>query len=317
MKTVVLGGSGFVGAHLVKALLEAGDRVVVVDRQLPALAPRWPGAEYLIGDHTAQNPATVHAALLGADVLYFLAWHMLPTASNYRPGEDVCTNLLGALQLLDLCVQSGVKRVVFFSSGGVVYGPAQSLPIAEDHPAQPITSHAINKLAVESYLRIFHQMHGLEYVILRPGNPYGPWQDPCSGQGVVAAFLTAAEADEPLEIWGDGNTVRDFFAVSDLARCAVLAARTSHAQEVYNVGSGVGHSLLEVVDEVRAVVGRELEVRTLPPRPFDVPVNVLDVRRAQEKLGWRAEVGFSEGLRWTWEVQQAEAQARRRRRSCR
>jgi UDP-glucose 4-epimerase len=103
--------------------------------------------------------------------------------------------------------------------------------------------------------------------------------------------------------------------VSDLARCAVLAARTPHAQEIYNVGSGVGHSLLELVDEVRAVVGRDLEVRMLPPRPFDVPVNVLDCRRAQGKLGWRAEVGFREGLRWTWEVQQAEAQARRRRRS--
>lgn len=300
MRAVLLGGSGFIGAHLARALLDAGDTVVVYDQVLPVRAPRWPGVDYRLGDLYRPDPPGLAEVLDRADLVYHLAWRYLPADSNSHPQDDVGANLLGTLRLLEWCVERRVGRVIFFSSGGTVYGPARFLPIPETHPTEPRSSHAINKLAVEKYLALYAQLHRLDYVILRPGNPFGPYQDPSKGQGVIAAFLAQAAAGQPLDVWGDGRVVRDYFYIADLAEAAWLAGRTAHSHTVYNIGSGMGRALTDVIAALQQVLGRDLPVRYHPGRAVDVPANVLDVRKACAELGWAPRFSFEEGLSRTW-----------------
>ena len=303
MRAVLIGGSGFIGSHLASRLVAAGYEVVVYDERKPALGvlSRQAGVQYVAGDAFSPEPTGLPELLRGARLVYHLAWRHLPAASNQAMAQDIQTNLIGSLNLLRLCCEVGVGRVVFFSSGGSVYGPAQSLPITEDHPTEPLSSHAVNKLAVEKYLAILARLYNLDYVILRPGNPFGPYQNPEGGQGVIAAFLARAAVRQPLAVWGDGSTVRDYFYVGDLARAAVMAGETMHSRTVYNIGSGVGRSLHEVISAISRLVGHELEVHWLPGRPTDVPINVLDASKARRLLGWAPEIPFEEGLRLTWD----------------
>lgn len=301
MRAVLIGGSGFIGSHLAPQLLARGYEVVVYDERRPLPGAVRPEVRYVTGDALGPEPTGLSELLRGARLVYHLAWRYLPAASNQAMAQDIQANLIGSLNLLRLCCEVGVGRVVFFSSGGSVYGPARSLPITEEHPTEPLSSHAVNKLAVEKYLAIFARLYNLDYVILRPGNPFGPYQDPVGGQGVIAAFLARAAARQPLEVWGDGSTVRDYFYVEDLARAAVMAGETEHSRTIYNVGSGVGRSLREVLSAIRQLVGYEPEVRWLPGRPTDVPINVLDASKARRLLGWMPRVTFEEGLQRTWD----------------
>jgi len=299
VKAVLLGGSGFIGAHLARTLLDAGDTVTSWDRQLPAYAPRWPGVDYRLGDLYQPDAAGLADVLAGADLVYHLAWRFLPAESNGQMQADIAANLAGTVRLLETCVAQRVGRVIFFSSGGTVYGPAQTAPIPETHPTEPRSSHAILKLAVEKYLALFGQLHGLDYVVLRPGNPFGPYQDPGRGQGVIPAFLAQAAAGQPLDVWGDGQVVRDYFYVGDLAEAAWLAGRTAASRTVYNIGSGVGRSLADVIAALERLLDRPLPVQHHPARTVDVPVNVLDITKARTLLGWSPRTSFEEGLRRT------------------
>jgi UDP-glucose 4-epimerase len=312
MKAVLLGGSGFIGTHLAAALTADGQDVLICDERppVPGFADPHQGSVWVEADVYTADSGLLAQALQDADVVYHLAWRHLPAASNQQMEAEAQANVPGTLRLLRLCVEAGVGRLVFFSSGGTVYGPAQYLPIPETHPTEPLTAHAISKLAVEKYLALFDRLHGLDYVILRPGNPFGPGQSPAGGQGVIAAFLARTAAGLPLEVWGDGSVTRDYFYVGDLARAALLAGQTPHSRTVYNVGSGVGRSLRDLIAGIEQMLGRTskipvrgLEVHWLPGRVSDAPVNVLDVSKARRLLGWEAETPFEEGLRRMWETQ--------------
>ena len=300
MKAVLVGGAGFIGTHLARALAEGGHHVTVYDRRLPPPALQRPGVCYVSGDAFAPRAPGLLEVLRGAHCVYHLAWSSLPADSNLNMISDVQDNLQGSLRLLAACVDAGVRRVVFFSSGGTVYGPAQILPIPESHPTEPLSAHAIDKLAVEKFLAVFHRLYGLDYVILRPGNPFGEYQNPRGRQGVIAVFLNRVATGEPLEVWGDGSVIRDYFYVGDLARAAVLAGETPRSCTVYNIGSGVGRSLHDVIAAIFRLVGRTVPIRWLPARAIDVPVNVLDISKARHGLGWTPQVSFEEGLRRTW-----------------
>ena len=208
---------------------------------------------------------------------------------------DVQSNLLGGLRVLKSCVMSGVRRVVFFSSGGTIYGPAQVLPILETHqpsralPHDPQASHGKVPGAFRSGAR-------LDCVILRPSNPFGRYQNPEGGQGVIAAFLARMATGQPLEVWGDGSVVRDYFHVSDLVQAALLAGATPHSRTVYNVGSGAGYSIKQIIATLEQLVGHNLALWH-PGRSVDVPVNVLDISKARRLLGWSPQLSFVEGLR--------------------
>lgn len=300
--SVVLGGAGFLGSHLVEALLARGDRVRAFDRpnvDLRNLAGVSGSCEFTGGDFLSESDQA--RAVEGITHAYHLVSTTIPATSNRDPAFDVETNLLATVRFLDLARREGVRRVVFVSSGGTVYGRPASVPIPEDHPTDPLVSYGVIKLAIEKYLGLYHHLHRLSTRVLRLANPYGPRQDPSGAQGAASVFLGRVHRGQDLEIWGDGSVVRDYIYVDDVIR-GILAADAHPAETgLYNLGSGRAVSLNELVEAIRRVTGRDVGVHRTAARPFDVPVNCLDISRARNDLGWEPEVTLEEGLRRTWE----------------
>ncbi|MDP8952439.1 MAG: NAD-dependent epimerase/dehydratase family protein [Actinomycetota bacterium] len=196
MRCLLLGGSGFMGTHLVERLLEGGHFVRVYDRSPNRFRDLPPEAEYMEGE--LGNHGLIREAVEGIEVVYHFVSTTLPKTSNDDPIYDVRSNLVDTLQLLESCVAAGTRKVVFASSGGTVYGPPRTTPIFEEHPTEPISSYGITKLAVEKYLGLFHHLHGLDYAALRISNPYGPYQDPEGQQGAVVVFLRRILTGRPI-----------------------------------------------------------------------------------------------------------------------
>lgn len=304
MRTLVLGGCGFIGSHVVDALRAAGHDVTVLDRGPERFRVPVPGVAYEFGDFT--DKMNLARVLAGKDAVIHLVSTTFPGTANLDPKADVSGNLLGTLQLLELMVSTGIPRIVYLSSGGTVYGPAQSETIHEDHPLRPIGSYGIVKVAVEHYLGMFQLNHGLSPIAIRAANPFGPRQGHIGVQGVISTFLRSLRNDQPIEIWGDGSVVRDYLYVKDLARLCVVAAASDVTGPV-NAGSGTGRSLNEIVEAMAQLVGRAIEPRYRPGRKVDVPRSVLEVSRARNELNWSAETDFDAALAETWDwVQSVE-----------
>jgi UDP-glucose 4-epimerase len=297
MKCLVPGGGGFLGTHLCAALRRLGHGVRVFER-FPAPAAS-DAAEWVVGEFT--RPEQIDAAVAGCDLVFHLVSTTLPQTSNDDPAFDVHSNVEGSLALLDAARRHRVAKVVFISSGGTVYGIPQRVPIAEDHPTDPICSHGIAKLAIEKYLHLYRVLHGLDYCVLRLANPYGELQRPDRAQGAVAVFLNRVANDMPIEIWGDGSVVRDYVYVGDAVDAMVAAAFTEAPARLYNIGSGRGTSLLELIAAIGAVTGSKPAVEFKPGRVFDVPTSVLDISRARAELDWLPRVSLNEGLRRTYD----------------
>ena len=299
MQAVVTGASGFIGSHLVDGLLAAGYRVKALGRNLPGLI----GVEAQSNPNLSLFPVALadrlalQEALEGAQVVFHLASGSLPQSSNRDPQADVHVNLLGSLNLLEAARLNGVKRLIMVSSGGTVYGVPQAVPISEAHPTDPICSYGITKLAIEKYVALYRLLHGLDGLVLRVANPFGPRQRLDAAQGVVPVFLGKALRHEPLQIWGDGSTVRDFLDVSDVVAALLMAAKYQGDQCVFNIGSGQGLSLNQLIVLLEAQLNRSLEVEYLPSRGCDVPTNVLCIDRAKEALGWTPQISVEEGLK--------------------
>jgi UDP-glucose 4-epimerase len=297
MKCLVLGAFGFLGSHLCDLLLERGHQVRLFDRFEASrgnVAHLLDQVELAIGDFG--NAAAVSQALEGIDVVFHLICTTHPKVSNDDPGFDVASNLLPTLHLLDQAGRGGVRKVIFFSSGGTVYGTPQRTPIPEDHPTDPLCSYGIHKLAIEKYLHLYHHLCGLEYAVLRFANPFGERQRPDHTQGAVAVFTHKVLAGETIEVWGDGQVVRDYLYVRDAMDAAERAIACRAPVRVFNVGSGTGKSIREVIDAISRAVGRPARVVFEPARKLDVPVNILDCTAARQHLGWAPQFTFEQGL---------------------
>ena len=299
-RTLLLGGSGFLVGHILDALLERGVAVRVFDRARPSADRPLPSnVEMCEGD--LGNRGDLAAAIDGCEIVVHLVSTTLPKNSNDDPAHDLESNVVATVRFLDIARQRGVKKVVFASSGGTVYGVPRVLPIPELHETTPVCSYGIHKLTIERYLDLYHRLHGLDYCVLRMSNPYGERQRPDAAQGVVAVFLDRALRAEPVEVWGDGSVVRDYIYVKDVARAFCRAIDYSGELRVFNIGSGRGVSLNDLLAAIESLLGRSVERHYLPGRAFDVPVNVLDNSRAETHLDWRPAFSFRDGLRRTLE----------------
>lgn len=297
MKCLILGGGGFLGSHLSEALLAQGYAVRILDR--PNLARfkffrRDEMVEWIDGDFV--NPRVVDNAVSGCDIIYHLVCTTLPRSSNENPAYDIETNVVGTLHLLEAVRIHKVKKIIFVSSGGTVYGTPKEIPLKESHPTEPICSYGISKLAIEKYLRLFHLLHGVEYCVLRLANPFGERQRVSAAQGAIAVFLYKALNNEAIEIWGDGSVTRDYFYVSDAVSALVKALSYEGDNRIFNIGSGVGRSLNEILDFIDTLIGEPVKRVYLPSRAFDVPVNILDISKAENLLAWKPQMPFVEGL---------------------
>jgi UDP-glucose 4-epimerase len=199
---------------------------------------------------------------------------------------------------LEALRRRGDGCVVFASSGGTVYGKLQHVPVCEDHPLTPITAYGAGKATTELYLGLYRALHDVDCRIARIANPYGAGQNLARGQGAATTFLHHAVTDRPIVIWGDGEVVRDYVHVIDVATAMVALALAPRLDEFYtfNIGSGTGVSLNSIIVELESLLGRRLDVRRESARPFDVPVSVLDISRARNVLGWAPRLTFSEGM---------------------
>lgn len=304
MKVLIVGGCGFIGSHMVDALVERGVQVRVLDRRPEAFRPPLPVVDYVTGDLSDQ--ALLAEAVLGMDAVLHLASSTVPYTSNLDPVADISNNLIGSVRLLEVMRTVGVRSIVYLSSGGTVYGIPRTDPVAEDHPLQPISSYGIVKTAVEKYLHMHHHLHGLRYCVLRASNPYGPRQGHAGLQGVIGTYLWKAARNEQIEIWGDGSVVRDFIHVRDLAELGARAL-ASDVSGTFNAGYGEGVSIAGIVHAVAAAVGRDLNPVFKPSRAFDVPRVVLDIARARSAFGWAPAIGLEQGIAesWVWVQDQA------------
>lgn len=297
MKLLVLGGCGFIGSHIVDALLSQKHDVRVLDRGPERFRDPLPGIDTVFGDF--RDRMLLVEALTGVDGVIHLISTTFPGTADLDPQSDVTDNLRGTLTLLEAMKSTGVNRLVYLSSGGTVYGIPQVDLMTEDHPLRPVGSYGIVKVAIESYLGMYQRSHGLSPVIIRPANPFGPRQGHCGVQGVISTLLHRLHTDKPIEIWGDGSVVRDYLYVADLADLCVRAVQSEFTGTV-NAASGIGRSLNEILDSIAKVTGKPLDPVYKPGRAVDVPRSVLDCRRAKEQFGWVAETDFDEALVRTW-----------------
>ena len=299
MQAVVTGASGFIGSHLVDGLLSAGYRVKALGRHLPGLiapAARTHPNLSLVSVSLADRLA-LQQVLEGVEIVFHLASGSLPQSSNRDPHADVQVNLLGSLNLLEASRLTGVKRLIMVSSGGTVYGIPSVVPIPEAHSTDPICSYGITKLAIEKYVALYRQLYGLEGLVLRVANPFGPRQRLDAAQGVVPVFLGKALRREPLQIWGDGSTIRDFLDVADVVDALLAAAIYQGEELLFNIGSGKGLSLNQLIELLEAQLNRSLEVDYLPSRGCDVSTNVLCIDKARQHLDWSPKISVADGLK--------------------
>lgn len=308
----MLGGGGFIGINLCRRLAALGYRVRSFGRR--CLFPEeLNGAEWYHGDFT--DAAVLAAAVETFDVVFHLVHSTTPQSANIDMAADVRSNVEASLELLDVARKLGVSRVIYLSSGGTVYGRPQLVPTPETAPTDPITAYGISKLAVEKYLALHEHLYGLEYRVLRVANPFGPYQLAQKSQGLVAALASKAINDQGIDIWGDGSVVRDFIFIEDVVDALIAAIDDRSAERVFNIGSGEGRSVRDVIGAVEQVVGRKLKVRWKQGRPVDVPVSVLDVERARRELGWTPTTAFDAGLARTiawWAARETPDRDRRR-----
>ena len=297
MKILLLGGAGFLGTHLAHALLTQGHQVRIFDRAsvpIAALIAKHPAMQRLEGDFL--NRDDVRAALDGMDCVFHLVSTTLPASSNANPQYDIETNLVAAIDLLDAVRSSGACRLIFISSGGTVYGVPDRLPIDEAHPCEPISSYGIVKLAIEKYLHLYRTLHGLDSCTIRLSNPFGEYQRAQGGQGIVSAFLHRAIRGEPVEIWGDGSVTRDYLYAGDVAEALVKAIFYRGPHKLFNIGSGVGMNVNEIVRRIESALDCTVERIHKPARRVDVPANVLNIDLARRELDWSPRTPFGEGL---------------------
>ena len=304
--TLVIGGGGFIGAQLVPLLLGSGRRVTVLGRSPSPRHALLEGTAYIAGDFAMTT--LIRPLLAVHQEVIHLAYATVPNTSYDNPLGDLLENLPPTVQLFALAAELGL-RLVHVSSGGTVYGEAAALPITEDHATHPISPYGVTKLTLEKYAHLYAVTRGLDVVCLRPANAYGEGQRPFTGQGFIATAMASALRNEPVRIFGASGSIRDYIHVHDIASGILAVLDRGEAGSVYNLGSGVGRSNLDVVEAMAPLLremGCVVRIVHEPERPFDVRANVLDSSRLAADTGWRPAVDFGEGMRGVrdWLAQQ-------------
>ena len=295
MRILVTGGAGFIASHVSDRLLDLGHQVAIVDNLVTGKRENLPDrAAFYEMDICDQDLHDVFRVERPEAVVHHAA-HIDVTRSVGEPAYDASINILGSLNLLECCREHGVRKITYAGTGGALYGEPSYLPVDEDHPIDPISPYGVSKHTVEHYLFAYHANHGLDYVVLRYPNVYGPRQDPHGEAGVVAIFSLQMLTGQQPVIFGDGTKTRDYCYVTDIVEANVVALN-SPGCGVYNLGRGIEVSDLQVFETVRAAVGSDTDPAFAAVRPGEVEHIALDASKAERELGWRWKVGLKEGV---------------------
>jgi UDP-glucose 4-epimerase len=293
---VVFGGSGFLGRRLCSRLVGAGYRVRSVSRTgrpRGEAQPWMASVDWISADLGTENSAP---SLVGADLVFHLACSTYPSTSNVDAVFDLESNLVAGVRMLKTAVECRVKRVIFISSGGTVYGLPRQNPIPETHPTDPICSYGIHKLATEKYLYLHRVVNNLDSIVLRVSNIYGEFQNLDRPLGAVSHFVHRAVAGIPINIWGDGSVRRDYVHVDDVVDALLRTIHYQGPEYLFNIGSGRSVSLNELIDLIRRRVANDIVVNYQPARSFDVQENVLDISRSAKELAWKPSIDLETGI---------------------
>lgn len=294
---VVLGGLGFMGSHLSRALLHLGYRVRIFDKLYAAdqlIRDIQSQVEIVEGDY--ERPEDVMGVLADASFCYHLIHTTVPGSSMQDPAYDAQSNVVSSVRWLSQLNKTSLKKMIYVSSGGTVYGIPQTNPICEDHPTHPISSYGITKLCIEKYLALYANLYGLDYRIVRPSNVYGEGQRLHIHQGIIGVFVDKVFHGEPIEIWGDGQVRRDYLYITDLVSALVVLLNHEGPTRIFNISSGRGYSVLEIIQIIEKISGKKIDIGFLPGRGFDVPANVLSYDRLEDETGWTPKVSLYEGI---------------------
>ncbi|QDZ16431.1 NAD-dependent epimerase/dehydratase family protein [Humibacter ginsenosidimutans] len=298
MKCLVVGGNGFIGSHLVDGLSRAGHDVSAFDRFRTPPTFNTRGVRVLQGDFF--NRSDLADATDGQEVVLHFLSTSDPARSEDDPTLDVRTNLTQSLELLEASARAGVRQFVYASTGGAIYGPQADVFFDEDMMTRPISPYGIGKEAVEGYLRYFALKYGMDTVSLRISNPYGPRQRPEKTQGLIPIALNRISRGDPVVRFGDGTMVRDYLWIEDLIDVIVRVAGSTHLHSVYNVGSGIGHSVNDVLAVLRSVTGIDFEIESQPPPATFVEHVVLRNTRLRDEFGLPDFTTLEDGVRLLW-----------------
>jgi UDP-glucose 4-epimerase len=309
VRAIVTGGAGFIGSHVVDTLVARGDEVVVLDDLSQGKRENFnPAAELVVGDIRDRQAVEEVFAEARPEACLHLAAQADVRVSIARPDFDGEVNVLGTIRLLE-AAREHRTRIVFASTGGAIYGECAE-PAVEAAPREPLSPYGTSKLAGEEYLATYNRLYGSEHTALRYGNVFGPRQDPHGEAGVVAIFLGLLARGQAPHIFGDGTQQRDYVYVGDVA--AVTVAALERRAGVFNIGTGIATSVLELFEVCRRVSGVEVEPVFDPPRLGELQRSVLDTGLAEQELGFAAETSFEEGIAAAWEfVQSAEGEGGR------
>ena len=306
MKIILLGAAGFIGTNLVLNLAnnqKLDNEITVVDRDRKFFRVlenmNIPNLKIVESELTMDSD--YEDLVAEQDIVYHLISTTVPTTSNQHIAEELKGNVVLSANLFEACVHQDVKKVVFLSSGGTVYGKESQCPLKEETPTNPITSYGIQKVSIEKLLYLYNYMYGLDYRIIRLSNPYGPYQRPNGVLGAVTTFTYKALKGEEINVYGDGSVVRDFIYIDDAIRGIQNIVEGKTGYRIFNLGCGYGTSIKQVLETIERALNIKLNVKYTTARKVDVPVNYLDIGRYEAAFGSLKAASLDEGIRKTAE----------------
>lgn len=309
MKILLLGAAGFIGTNLTIELAKnAENEITLVDRCREFFSPviNMKLKNIRIVETKLAVDMDFDSILKNQEVVYHLVSTTVPTTSNQHISQELLSNVIFSANLFESCIQCGVKKVVFISSGGTVYGKEADCPLNEKIITNPISSYGVQKVTIEKLLYLYRYMYGLDYRIIRLANPYGPYQRPNGVLGAVTTFIYKALKGDEIMIYGDGSVVRDFIYIDDAIRAIMKIFEGENKHHIFNLGCGYGTSIKQVLETVEKVLGIRMNVSYVEERKVDVPVNYLDISRYEKYYGALNPISLEEGIRKTADFMKKE-----------
>ena len=309
MKILLLGAAGFIGTNLtIELAKKTEDEITLVDRSKAFFKPIV--SMDLKNVHILEADLTVDmdfdSILKDQEVVYHLVSTTVPTTSNQHISQELVSNVIFSANLFEACIRCGVKKVVFVSSGGTVYGKEVDCPLKEKTATNPISSYGVQKITIEKLLYLYRYMYGLDYRIIRLANPYGPYQRPNGVLGAVTTFTYKALKGDEITVYGDGSVVRDFIYIDDAIRAIMTIVNGENKHRTFNLGCGYGTSIKQVLETIEKALGIKLNVSYLEGRKVDVPVNYLDISRYEKYYGALNPISLEDGIRKTADFMKKE-----------
>lgn len=309
MNSIILGAAGFIGTNLALELCrDKNNHITLVDRNKEKLDK----LQQMCKDRVSIKQCDIlrepdlDTVLAGQNMVYHLVSTIVPATSNRNIPQEIRNHVELMCRLLESCIRCQVERIVFLSSGGTVYGIRSQCPLSEEAETFPINSYGVQKVISEKLLYLYHYVYGLDYRIIRLANPFGPYQAPDGVQGAAAVFIYKALRNERVTVYGDGSVVRDYIYIKDAVHAMINIACSECSEKVFNVGSGQGVSVRQLLEAIEQILGKKLKITYMPGRAVDAPVNVLDISRYEHAFGRLNAVPLKEGLQRTFDFMRKE-----------